>query len=308
MSQPRKKIPTGPTKDDLLSRLGAPFTRPASHSSSPPQATQTSGATTGRSPDLTSDSTPPEADTGSDLSSPESLWDECQPQAQGKDEESLEDDPPTEPFGFVDDLQPDPADSEPIDSATENPVDPAAPALGPEDVAFWLESAGSAEAADLMNAMEPIEQQEQSEPQLEPHPPQAFPGADRVEAMLDDLLSALQLDDETLEEETEAEPQILEPIQTDTPHSAPQLPAAIEPLTLTLSPEASACLSQIRCEYGVPAEILVDVIIRNWSDLPDWAKQTHLGLSHQIQVERLLSGQHRTIQSIERLLAGDQES
>lgn len=354
MANPRKKLPTGPTKDDLLSRLGSALRRqPAPSpdsdegSDQPPSLSDSDQESESPNPAEPSPADPlgsnPAAESpGTDEGAP--LFPENDREVEQTIEDLLEN-------SGQDDSQ---DDKEPPSDDTDVPLPP-----GPDDLAFWLESAGSAEAADLMAAMEQIESEEaqqrlSSEASDRPIPTsQVPPIPNQVELMLDDLLSALQMDEEdtfphcpvetepiTSHRERRHDPTETQGVDSNNAHSFtgysdaeqtqpvtsdPQIPhpsdqskpgafgehenaeclPPTEPMTLELSIEATRSLHQIRTDYGVPAEILVDVILRNWSDLPNWAKQKHLGLAHQTQVERLLAGQQRTIQSIERLLCNN---
>lgn len=357
MANPRKKIPTGPTKDDLLSRLGSAFNR-QKKAKSPTPETKTS-----------SSSDPPQQDSSGSQDEQDSLASSADqvtpvdtPEIEPEIQQELDDDPEDQDAqrqveSTVETEEPalalDPLDSQ-TPALAQTPLDEESmedpDALSPEDVAFWLESAGSAEAAELMEAMEQIESEEGLEDPLSVN---TLSGVTLVETMLDDLLSALQIDEEDdLPVAVTPDPSPLPPQDphSDTPedlapielpdsqptsdsslpkqieaagsqHGTPALEATppaetstfdaesqiltTQPIRLELSLEASHCLRQIQANYGVPPEILVDVIIQNWQDLPDWAQQKHLGLTHQIQVGKLLEGQQRTIRSIERLLAGD---
>lgn len=312
MAKPRKKIPTGPTKDDLLSRLGSAFQRPSRRQRSTEAKTSETSSVDPQNPQAKSDPETSPADPAPEpdpLEIQQKLPDD---EAKEQPQDHPEDHPQVSPEPIATASSPDPASD--LDLPPSDP-------LSPEDVAAWLESAGSAEAADLMEAVEQIESEELGGGSpVTPLPSSGSPSGDtQVETMLDDLLSALQWDEED-EDPALSPPEDPIPGPDRSPHatappdpqpepipapSEPKIPPTPKTLTLKLSPEATQRLHQIQAESGALPEILVDVIIRHWDELPDWAKQKHLGLAHQIRVDQILAGQQRTIQSIERLLAGD---
>jgi hypothetical protein len=75
-----------------------------------------------------------------------------------------------------------------------------------------------------------------------------------------------------------------------------------QPVVMTLSTEARQCLQQMQATTGVPYETLVDVLICHWDQLPSALRDDLLSQAYKIRVERLLSGQRKTIAMIERLL------
>ena len=66
-------------------------------------------------------------------------------------------------------------------------------------------------------------------------------------------------------------------------------------VAMRLSSEAASTLRQFRAETGIPYEIIVDVMIRNWSNLPNRTKTGYLKQARQIRQMRLMAGQEKTL-------------
>ena len=69
-------------------------------------------------------------------------------------------------------------------------------------------------------------------------------------------------------------------------------------VAMRLSSEAVESLRQLRATTGVPYEILVDVMIRNWDKLPQRTRAVYLQQAKQVRVERLLAGQEKTMKTM----------
>ncbi len=69
-------------------------------------------------------------------------------------------------------------------------------------------------------------------------------------------------------------------------------------VAMRLSSEAVDTLRQMRATTGVPYEILVDVMIRNWDKLPQRARAAYLQQAKQVRGERLIAGQEKTMKTI----------
>jgi hypothetical protein len=69
-------------------------------------------------------------------------------------------------------------------------------------------------------------------------------------------------------------------------------------VAMRLSAEAVESLRQLRATTGVPYEILVDVMIRNWGNLPDQTQAAYLQQAKQIRMKRLIFGQEKTMKTI----------
>jgi len=69
-------------------------------------------------------------------------------------------------------------------------------------------------------------------------------------------------------------------------------------VAMRLSSEAVESLRQLQATTGVPYEILVDVMIRNWDKLPQRTRAVYLQQAKQVRVERLLAGQEKTIKTM----------
>ena len=69
-------------------------------------------------------------------------------------------------------------------------------------------------------------------------------------------------------------------------------------VAMRLSSEAVDTLRQLRATTGVPYEILVDVMIRNWDKLPQRTRTAYLQQAKQVRGERLIAGQEKTMKTI----------
>ncbi len=69
-------------------------------------------------------------------------------------------------------------------------------------------------------------------------------------------------------------------------------------VAMRLSAEATESLRQFRADTGIPYEILVDVMIRNWSKLPERTKAAYLQQAKQLRNQRLLAGQEKTMKTM----------
>lgn len=69
-------------------------------------------------------------------------------------------------------------------------------------------------------------------------------------------------------------------------------------VAMRLSVEAVESLRQLRATTGVPYEILVDVMIRNWDNLPKRTQAVYLQQAKQARVERLIAGQEKTVKTM----------
>jgi hypothetical protein len=69
-------------------------------------------------------------------------------------------------------------------------------------------------------------------------------------------------------------------------------------VAMRLSLEVVESLRQLRATTGVPYEILVDVMIRNWDKLPQPIRAAYLQQAKQVRVERLMAGQEKTMKTM----------
>lgn len=69
-------------------------------------------------------------------------------------------------------------------------------------------------------------------------------------------------------------------------------------VAMRLSSEAASVLRQFRAETGIPYEIIVDVMVRNWSSLPNRTKAGYLKQARQIRQMRLVAGQEKTLETM----------
>ena len=69
-------------------------------------------------------------------------------------------------------------------------------------------------------------------------------------------------------------------------------------VAMRLSSEAVETLRQLRATTGVPYEIFVDVMIRNWDKLPQPTRAAYLQQAKQVRIERLIAGQEKTMKTM----------
>ncbi len=69
-------------------------------------------------------------------------------------------------------------------------------------------------------------------------------------------------------------------------------------VAMRLSSEAVESLRQLRATTGVPYEILVDVMIRNWEQLPQRTRAAYLQQAKQVRASRLIAGQEKTMKTM----------
>lgn len=69
-------------------------------------------------------------------------------------------------------------------------------------------------------------------------------------------------------------------------------------VAMRLSTEAVACLHSLRVTTGIPYEILVDVMIRSWDDLPVKLQKQYLSEAKQVRIQRLIAGQDKAMQTV----------
>lgn len=69
-------------------------------------------------------------------------------------------------------------------------------------------------------------------------------------------------------------------------------------VAMRLSREAVESLRQLRATTGIPYEILVDVMIRNWDNLPQRTRAAYLQQAKQVRIERLIAGQEKTMKTM----------
>lgn len=76
-------------------------------------------------------------------------------------------------------------------------------------------------------------------------------------------------------------------------------------VAMRLSVEAVESLRQFRSETGIPYEILVDVMVKNWEDLPQRTQSAYLKQAQLARNERLLAGQEKAIKTMRKKLSDE---
>ncbi len=66
-------------------------------------------------------------------------------------------------------------------------------------------------------------------------------------------------------------------------------------VAMRLSQDSAERLREFRGETGIPYEILVDVMVRNWDNLPKRTQNAYLKESQQIRAQRLIAGQQKAM-------------
>ncbi len=66
-------------------------------------------------------------------------------------------------------------------------------------------------------------------------------------------------------------------------------------VSMRVSQESYERLREFRGETGIPYEILVDVMVRNWDSLPKRTQNAYLKESQQVRAQRLIAGQQKAM-------------
>ncbi|MFB2837772.1 hypothetical protein [Floridanema evergladense] len=115
----------------------------------------------------------------------------------------------------------------------------------------------------------------------------------------DDSFIVSQIEESTLPESSQEEINLPEIRKQES-----SLPESIneeqeyKKVAMRLSAEAVETLKQLRVTTGVPYEILVDVMIRNWDNLPGRTQTSYLQQAKEARMKRLLAGQEKTMKTI----------
>ncbi|MEN9230107.1 MAG: hypothetical protein Q6L68_04315 [Thermostichus sp. DG02_5_bins_236] len=91
------------------------------------------------------------------------------------------------------------------------------------------------------------------------------------------------------------------PVMPD-PREALDAQLGLQKLTLKCSADMLEKLGSLQNSTGLPGEILVEVLVDHWEQLPKSVQQDCLMQAHRIRVERLVISQNHTIATIEQLL------
>ncbi|MEN9223620.1 MAG: hypothetical protein Q6M04_14390, partial [Thermostichus sp. BF3_bins_97] len=98
-------------------------------------------------------------------------------------------------------------------------------------------------------------------------------------------------------------PQVPEPVPVlPDPRDALDAQLGLQKLTLKCSAEMLDKLGSLQATTGLPGEILLEVLLDHWEQLPKPLQQDCLMQAHRIRVERLVISQNYTIATIEQLL------
>jgi len=87
------------------------------------------------------------------------------------------------------------------------------------------------------------------------------------------------------------------------PREALDAQLGLQKLTLKWSVERVEKLASLQSATGLPGEILLEVLLDHWEQLPKPLQQDCLLQAHRIRVERLVTSQNFTIATIEQLLS-----
>ncbi|MDJ0508962.1 MAG: hypothetical protein QNJ64_06885 [Crocosphaera sp.] len=66
-------------------------------------------------------------------------------------------------------------------------------------------------------------------------------------------------------------------------------------VSMRVSQESYERLREFRGDTGIPYEILVDVMVRNWDSLPKRTQNAYLKESQQVRAQRLIAGQQKAM-------------
>jgi predicted DNA binding CopG/RHH family protein len=73
-------------------------------------------------------------------------------------------------------------------------------------------------------------------------------------------------------------------------------------VAMRLSASAVDRLRSLRVTTGIPYEVLVDVMIQNWNNLPSSIQQSYLLEAKQRRIQRLIAGQDKAMQTVKQRL------
>jgi hypothetical protein len=287
---PKKKLPTGPTKADLLSRMGV-----------------------NKQPEWIE----PEPTAADRVNAPQRLRDDA-PQQRAKDDSGTESldlphplaagvesgepfaaasrqstvatatTPPSSPFlASAPSIPEDPLpDADPLPEPSPDPVEDegiASPALPPQvNRAEWASTVLKTEL--------------QTELQAELLPPTTAPTGNGNGVHRNGTGYTPQPDPLPL-------PPTPKPAAAlPDPRDALDAQLGLQKLTLKCSAEMVEKLGSLQSTTGLPGEILLEVLLDHWEQLPKPLQQDCLMQAHRIRVERLVISQNYTIATIEQLL------
>jgi hypothetical protein len=80
------------------------------------------------------------------------------------------------------------------------------------------------------------------------------------------------------------------------------LDSGYKKVAMRLSVNSFRCLQSIRTETGLPYEVMVDVMIRNWEGLPTQIKHEHIAEAREIRLQRLIEGQDKAMKTVRKKL------
>lgn len=83
--------------------------------------------------------------------------------------------------------------------------------------------------------------------------------------------------------------------ETDDPKKQENTLPEYRKVAMRLSKESAERLRQFRGDTGIPYEILVDVLVRNWDSLPPKTQKAYLEETQQLRAQRLIAGQAKAM-------------
>lgn len=321
MPRPKKKLPTGPTKDGLLARLK--LTKSGTDSHDPkPQVPEDPPEPTSDAPDAIESLTA--HDPPSDAAEPKD------PNSE-RLEQSLEGSDSPDPSHKTLDPQPElllmPEEStsegqDPLPAADRNDLTsaldlPNSDSLGEpiqaDDLALHaVQTPSQPDPFDSLTDPDPAVDQH-LEPQDLTQDLQLSNGHDPGTLVTSDSDLLTQIDhwtpaiDRSSALEVTEDPE-LETLESHDPSANNSLfqrepkPSKDLPHFIQLSPEAKSKLDQLQTSTGIPADILINIMIQTWDQFPEGVQTLILSKANQLHVEQLRNAQNQTIAAIERLL------
>lgn len=97
-------------------------------------------------------------------------------------------------------------------------------------------------------------------------------------------------DSNNLDSNTDSNPESLKPVS-----GKPDSITTYKKVSMRVSQESYERLREFRGETGIPYEILVDVMVRNWDSLPKRTQNAYLKESQQVRAQRLIAGQQKAM-------------
>jgi len=78
----------------------------------------------------------------------------------------------------------------------------------------------------------------------------------------------------------------------------PKLAQPSQKVSMRLSEEAASVLKRFRLDEGIPYEILVEIMILNFHQLPERIRKAYLEQGKELRTQRLIAGQEKALETM----------